>query len=364
MTNTPRTHARLGRVGIAVVALATVGWSTTAHATDPPSALRHPAEPGPGQTERISFSPGTDNATRTGVLSPGQEDRYVLRAGAGQTMTVNVSSSDVALSAGVYAPDGAELSVQPNSQFNGQLPSTGDYVVVVGGAANVTIDVSYTLTVRIPATPSTCGTTRRIQFAPGTDHATVSGSFCEGQDNRFVLRAAAGQTMTVSGIEAGTAFSVVAPDGSTLPGGPGEVISFALPASGDYTISHGPRRSEGSTFEFTVTIPRLGEGSPTPAPATRVQFPAGTFGTSLRDSVSAGDVDRFVLWAAAGHRMAIHVDAAADNATLTITAPDGTVLSSGQTQPTIERLPASGDYTVEVHPNGGSAAYQISFWIR
>jgi hypothetical protein len=40
------------------------------------------------------------------------------------------------------------------------------------------------------------------------------------------------------------------------------------------------------------------------------------------------------------------------------------VLSSGQTQPLIDSLPANGDYVVEVHPTGGSATYQISFWIR
>ena len=117
---------------------------------------------------------------------------------------------------------------------------------------------------------ATCGTTQRISFAPGTDHGTVRGSFCEGQDNRFVLRAAAGQTMTVSGIEAGTAFGVIAPDGSTLPGGPGETISYLLPSTGDYTILHGTRRSEVSTFEFTVTIPPLDVPSPPPTlPATR-----------------------------------------------------------------------------------------------
>jgi hypothetical protein len=83
-------------------------------------------------------------------------------------MIVQVDSSDVALSAGVFAPDGTERGVQPNPAFDGQLP------------------------------------------------ATVSGTFCEAEDNRFVLRA------------------------------------------GAYTIIHGPRRSEVATFEFTVTIPPLG----------------------------------------------------------------------------------------------------------
>ena len=110
-----------------------------------------------------------------------------------------------------------------------------------------------------------------------------------------------------------------------------------------------------------MTIPPI---SGVPGQPTRVQFPAGTYGTSFRDSVAAGAIDRFTLRGGAGQSMAVHVDAAADNATLTITAPDGTVLTSGQTQPFVASLPADGDYLVEVHPSGGSATYQISFWIR
>ena len=329
-------------LGAALAVALTIGSSATSFASggDATPASHRPADPGPGQTER-----------------------YVLRAGAGQTMTIEVVGTDVPLSVGVFAPDGTELSIQPNSLFSGQLPATDDYIVTVGGAANFTIDQSYSLAVSIPAgTGNPCSTTaQRIRFAPGTDHATVSGTFCSGQDSRFVLRAGAGQTMTVSGIEGGTAFSVYAPDGTQLPGGPGETISYQLPATGDYTIVTGQRRSEVSTFSFTVTIPALA----TSTNAQRVQFPIGTFGTSLHGSVGGNATARYVLWAGAGHRMVVQIDPAADNATLTIIAPDGTVLSSGQTGPTIESLPADGDYIVEVHPtNGHSAEYQISFWIR
>ena len=74
-----------------------------------------------------------------------------------------------------------------------------------------------------------------------------------------------------------------------------------------------------------MTIPPLGADSP-----ARVEFPAGTFGTSFRDSVVSGGVRRYVLQGGAGQRMALHVDAADDNATITITAPDGNVLTSGE----------------------------------
>ena len=150
MTTSRTTPGRAARIGIALAALATLGLATHADAAGTSETIVRSADPGTGQTERISFAPGTDGATRTGVLSPATEDRYVLRAGAGQTMGVQVSSSDVVLSVGVYAPDGTELSAQPNPAFEGRLPATGDYVLVVSGAANFTIDADYTLTVRIP----------------------------------------------------------------------------------------------------------------------------------------------------------------------------------------------------------------------
>ena len=80
------------------------------------------------------------------------------------------------------------------------------------------------MNVRIPAGGSSV---QRIQFAPGTDNATVQGTFREGQSDRYVLRAAAGQRMTIEISPPGTGASlgVFAPNGSPLPGGPGDAIT-------------------------------------------------------------------------------------------------------------------------------------------
>ena len=60
--------------------------------------------------------------------------------------------------------------------------------------------------------------------------------------------------------------------------------------------------------------------------------------------------------------MAVQIDAAADNAVFSVFAPDGFGLAVDQVQSSLV-LPSSGDYLVEVHSTGGSADYEISFWI-
>ena len=99
-----------------------------------------------------------------------------------------------------------------------------------------------------PADPGP-GQTERIRFAPGTDNATVRGTFTAGSDDRYILWARAGQSMTLAGAFGGLGIGVYAPNGSPLPGGPGDSITFRLPATGDYTITIGspagarPRRT-------------------------------------------------------------------------------------------------------------------------
>ena len=48
---------------------------------------------GQSRAQRINFAPGAITATRTGVLTMGGSDRYVLKASGGQTMSVSVASA-------------------------------------------------------------------------------------------------------------------------------------------------------------------------------------------------------------------------------------------------------------------------------
>jgi hypothetical protein len=108
---------------------------------------------------------------------------------------------------------------------------------------------------------------QRIQFAPGTDSATVSGSIAPGTTASYVLRASAGQTMNVSlGPDQFAALTTIyGPDGDVV--GAGHTTATAtMPSTGDYVVEIG---NTGTTNGFTLTVT---------IPAARASVPAGPSG--------------------------------------------------------------------------------------
>ncbi|MCX6027798.1 MAG: hypothetical protein NT169_00670 [Chloroflexi bacterium] len=138
---------------------------------------------------RIQFATGATSANVEGHIAAGDIDRYVLRASKGQWTQVSVSAPKGDLALEIYGiTDGQPLvrSQMKRSSWAGVLPATQDYsisVVSFGGNA------PYTLQVIIP---------ERITFAPGAISATASGTLAERQTHDYLLRAMAGQTMTVT----------------------------------------------------------------------------------------------------------------------------------------------------------------------
>jgi hypothetical protein len=204
--------------------------------------VRIPAGSSPS-ARRIQFAPGTDNATVTGTFREGESDRYLLRAAAGQTMTIALSPAGTGASLGVYAPDGTQLPGGPGDLVTYRLPASGDYAIAIGGGRGDS-SPTYSMTVTIPAE------TQRVQFAPGTDNASLRGSVDAGETDSFVLRASAGQTMVVDvAAAAGNAVhSVFAPDGSALAVDQVR-SSIVLPSAGDYVVDV---RSIGGAAEYGI----------------------------------------------------------------------------------------------------------------
>ena len=163
--NTTSHRSFFGRVA-AVVGVATLAV-TLSGVTASAATLTQSTQP-----HRISFAAGTDHATVTGTFRPGSFDTWVLRAGAGQSMTVQMDPPGLAASVGVFAPDGSPLPGGPGDVVTYSLPATGDYRIEVGGGRGDT-SPTYSMTVTIP--PLAHNTTQRISFAAGADHATVHG---------------------------------------------------------------------------------------------------------------------------------------------------------------------------------------------
>lgn len=100
--------------------------------------------------ERIQFKTGGTTATIQGNLVANGMDRYVLRALAGQTLKIDLTSKQAHMLFQVNGADGNVLKSfgAGASTWSIQLPTTQDYVIGIttedGSAA------SYTLTVTIP----------------------------------------------------------------------------------------------------------------------------------------------------------------------------------------------------------------------
>jgi hypothetical protein len=231
---------------VATVAL-TVAPTTasTIASTAAPTAFASPTAtlPGPSQPMRITFGAGAVSATVNGTLAAGGElETYVLRANAGQLMTIAVTANPAG-TVTVFVRDATGQLLASGTDEKGLnlgLPTTGDYFIDVAspGAAP---DVGYTLEVSIPASAPPTPQPVRIQFAAGATSATVSETLAFGGDvDTWVLRALAGQTMTlnVTASEAGWMNIFVYDQNNQFLGSGTEAsgVNINLPANQDYII--------------------------------------------------------------------------------------------------------------------------------
>jgi hypothetical protein len=101
---------------------------------------------------------------------------------------------------------------------------------------------------------------KKVNFAPGSNSATLEGSVISGERDEYLLGAQAGQQMNVriSSLEDNAVFQIFEPGGNQPLPGAGETDdaqewSGELPTSGDYTVVVGPTRGN-TTYELEVTI--------------------------------------------------------------------------------------------------------------
>ncbi|MFQ5400792.1 MAG: hypothetical protein ACE5E7_14500, partial [Anaerolineae bacterium] len=98
---------------------------------------------------RIQFAPGAISATVQGEVDAYESDDYVLRALAGQTMTVVITSANNDVLLTIVGADGVPLTnglMSGATSWTGTLPATQDYIIRALGTAQ---PASYTLTVTI-----------------------------------------------------------------------------------------------------------------------------------------------------------------------------------------------------------------------
>lgn len=97
------------------------------------------------RTIRVKFKRGSSSTVIRDSVIRGTRDHYLTGARAGQTMTVNISSTERNAVFDLQTPGGAVLA-QEETSWRGKLPASGDYMISVGGTRG---NASYTLRISI-----------------------------------------------------------------------------------------------------------------------------------------------------------------------------------------------------------------------
>ncbi len=227
-----------------------------------PNRLGYPTPtpvPGSETTERITFAPGTISATINGTVTDPVHRKYLVKAQAGQTLKVQLTSAQPTTSFSVVGVSGGQTLKglgDGGNNWTGVLPQTQDYLIEI-----VTLEYSstgFTLYVEVPPTTSPVVTPERINFAPGAISATVSGSTSGLAPARYVLRANGGQQMnvTLAADNPSAYITVIGLSSANVAAASSSIQNWAgvLPTTGDYIIEVLNPGTGLANFNLTVTV--------------------------------------------------------------------------------------------------------------
>lgn len=126
--------------------------------------------PAEAATKQMQFAKGKTSASVTGKITGNDSMDYLLRANAGQTMTVDFKASKSAAYFNVLPPGSSGEAIfvgsSAGNHFKGELPSDGDYILrvyLMGGAKDSDKPVNYTLKVNIKSSGKTSSTTKKSE---------------------------------------------------------------------------------------------------------------------------------------------------------------------------------------------------------
>jgi len=179
-------------------------------------ALAHPvpagAQPAPPRQERVTFAKGASSATIKGQIKGDADVDYVVRAAAGQTLSVSFTGSKASNLFNVLPPGSQDVAMfvsQAGEAYTGVLPADGDYkvrVYLVRAAARRNEMSGFTLTITVTGKALAPLPASQDALLPGTPfHASGSitclpmpyGDTKPQQCEAFVIRRGVDGTATV-----------------------------------------------------------------------------------------------------------------------------------------------------------------------
>ena len=106
------------------------------------------AQRGTSIVTRITFARGRTTAVGRGSVHRGMSHDYLLKAGAGQTMSVHLAARG-GVCFDLYTPGLADSLAQCSKDWSGDLPRSGDYRINVLPDTTTERSIPYTLEVTV-----------------------------------------------------------------------------------------------------------------------------------------------------------------------------------------------------------------------
>jgi hypothetical protein len=106
------------------------------------------AQKGTSIVTRIKFLRGRTTAVQKGSVHRGVSHDYLLKAGAGQNMTLHLATSG-GVCFNLYSPGMSDQLAICSKDWSGELPRTGDYRINVLPDTTTERNISYTLEVTV-----------------------------------------------------------------------------------------------------------------------------------------------------------------------------------------------------------------------
>lgn len=106
------------------------------------------AQHGTSIVTRIKFARGRTTAVEKGSVHRGLSHDYLLKAGAGQNMTVHLATS-AGVCFDLYTPGLSDQLANCSKDWSGDLPNSGDYRINVLPDTTTERSIAYTLEVTV-----------------------------------------------------------------------------------------------------------------------------------------------------------------------------------------------------------------------
>jgi LysM repeat protein len=96
---------------------------------------------------RLTFDPGTNSASRIGLINAGERIQYILTAAQGQVLSITLQATPNEMTLGVNDPNGLALKTpDSNYQWSATISTPGDHTInltsLIGEPKSYTLDVS------------------------------------------------------------------------------------------------------------------------------------------------------------------------------------------------------------------------------